>query len=142
MTDIHAALGLSQMRRLDEFVSMRHAIAKRYDGMLGGLPLVTPWHSHDRYSSYHLYIVRLNLHESKVTHRQLYDGMRARGILVNMHYIPVYRQPYYEEMGFGLGYCPEAERHFSEAISIPMYSGLTKSEQDHVVGHLSEMMCA
>jgi UDP-4-amino-4,6-dideoxy-N-acetyl-beta-L-altrosamine transaminase len=133
MTDVHAALGLSQMRRLDEFISKRHAVAKRYDQLLQALPMVIPWQHADSYSSYHLYVIRLKLNETRKTQRQLYTALWAAGVGVNLHYIPVYRQPYYEQMGFKVGYCPEAEQYYSEAISIPMFPGLTGEQQDFVV---------
>jgi UDP-4-amino-4,6-dideoxy-N-acetyl-beta-L-altrosamine transaminase len=133
MTDICAALGLSQMSRLDRFVSRRRELAARYDTKLSTLPVITPWQHPDSFSSYHLYVARLKLGSFKSTHRQVYDAMRAQGILVNLHYIPVYRQPYFESMGFAKGYCLEAERYFAEAISLPMYPGLTEGQQDFVV---------
>jgi dTDP-4-amino-4,6-dideoxygalactose transaminase len=133
MTDIHGALGLSQMQRLDEFVTKRHIIAKQYDQMLSSLPVITPYQHMDGYSSLHLYVVRLKIGEIGSKHRQVFEALRAENILVNLHYIPVYRQPYYEQMGFRVGYCPQAEQYYSEAISIPMYPGLTKVEQDYVV---------
>lgn len=136
MTDIQAALGLSQMQRLDAFVAKRHAIARRYDQMLSTLPVLTPSQHADSYSGYHLYLIRLKLGEINKTHRQVYEALRTAGILANLHYIPVYRQPYYEQMGFGAGHCPEAERYYSEAISIPMYPGLTDVQQDQVVSAL------
>lgn len=133
MTDLSAALGLSQMQRLDEFVTQRHAIAKRYDQLLPALPVLTPWQHADSYSGYHLYVIRLKLDEINKTQRQVYDALRAAGILVNLHYIPVYRQPYYEQMGFSVGHCPQAEQYYSEVISIPMYPGLTIDQQDIVI---------
>ncbi len=132
MTDIHAALGLSQMRRLDEFATSRNCIAERYDLLLADLPVVTPWQHPDSYSSYHLYVIRLKKSGIDKAQRQVYESLRSAGILVNLHYIPVYRQPYYEQMGFTAGYCPEAERYFAQAISIPMYPGLTISQQNSV----------
>jgi UDP-4-amino-4,6-dideoxy-N-acetyl-beta-L-altrosamine transaminase len=133
MTDIQAALGLSQLQRLDTFVAQRHAIAKRYDQLLSALPVLTPRQQADSYSGYHLYVIRLKLSEVNKTQRQVYDALHAAGILVNLHYIPVYRQPYYEQMGFKAGYCPQAEQYYSEAISIPMYPGLTVAQQNQVV---------
>ena len=133
MTDLQAALGLSQIQRLDEFVTKRHAIAKRYDQLLSALPVLTPWQQADSYSGYHLYVIRLKLNEINKTQRQVYDAFYAAGIGVNVHYIPVYRQPYYERMGFNVGYCPQAEQYYSEVISIPMYPGLTGVQQDFVV---------
>jgi len=142
MTDIQAALGLSQMQRLDEFVTHRHAIAKRYDNLLSALPVVTPWQHADSFSGYHLYVIRLKLNEIKKTQRQVYDVLHAAEILVNLHYIPVYRQPYYERMGFSAGYCPEAEQYYSEVISIPLYPGLTEAQQDKVVAVIREAVGA
>ena len=140
MTDIHAALGLSQMQRLDEFVIKRHAIAKRYDQMLSGLPIVTPLQQPDSYSSYHLYVIRLKLGEMNKTHRQVYDALQGACINVNLHYIPVYRQPYYEAMGFEMGYCPEAEQYHQQALSIPLYPALTDTEHAMVIGILHETL--
>lgn len=136
MTDILAALGLSQMRRLDEFVAKRHIIAKRYDQMLSNLPVVVPYQHVDSYSGFHLYVIRLKLDGINKTQRQVYEALRAAGILVNLHYIPVYRQPYYANLGFEAGYCPEAEQYYAEVISIPMYPELTEEQQDQVVAAL------
>ena len=136
MTDIAAALGVSQMQRIDEFVAKRHAIAERYDRLLSSFPVTMPVQHPDSYSSFHLYVTRLKLAEIERTHRQVYDSLRAAGILVNLHYIPVYRQPYYERMGFKAGYCPEAERYHREVISLPMYPALSEAEQDQVLAAL------
>jgi len=142
MTDIQAALGLSQMLRLDEFVAKRHALAKRYDDLLSSLPLVTPWQHPDSYSGFHLYVIRLKIAAIKKSQREVYDAMRNEGVLVNLHYIPVYRQPYYERAGFRAGYCLEAEHYFSEALTIPLYSGLSFSQQDDVVNTLRKTIQA
>ncbi len=142
MTDLHAALGLSQMRRLDKFVKQRHAIAKRYDQLLSALPVLTPWQQADSYSGYHLYVIRLKLNEINKTQPQIYDALHAAEIIVNVHYIPVYRQPYYEQMGFKAGYCPQAEQYYSEVFSIPMYPGLTVAQQDQVVAAIREAVGA
>ncbi|MBM3844044.1 MAG: UDP-4-amino-4,6-dideoxy-N-acetyl-beta-L-altrosamine transaminase [Verrucomicrobia bacterium] len=136
MTDISAALGLSQMKRLDEFVTRRHAIAKRYDELLSSLPVITPWQHPDGYSGLHLYVIRLKLYEVKKTNKQVFKSLHAAAILANLHYIPVYRQPYFEKMGFKAGYCKEAEAYFADVLTIPMYPGLTDSEQDLVVAEL------
>lgn len=140
MTDVQAVLGLSQMSRLDDFVTKRQDIAKRYDQALAGLPLKTPWQHADSYSSYHLYPIRLKLDEGQQTQRKTYHALHAQGILVNLHYIPVYRQPYYEAMGFKQGYCPEAEQYFREALSIPMYSAMTAEQENEVVRCLHETL--
>lgn len=136
MTELQAALGLSQMQRLDALVAGRHAIARRYDELLADLPLVTPWQHPDSYSGLHLYVIRLKLADIRKSHRVVFEALRAAAVGVNLHYIPVYRQPYYERMGFKAGYCPEAERYYAEAISLPMYPGLTDRQQDRVVSAL------
>lgn len=138
MTDLQAALGLSQMQRLGEFVTKRHDLAKRYDQLLKGMPVTAPWQHPDGYSGLHLYVARLKLDEIGKTHRQIFEALRAAGIGVNLHYIPVYKQPYYEKLGFSAGYCQEAERYYAEAISLPMYPGLTEEQQDRVVNTLIE----
>jgi UDP-4-amino-4,6-dideoxy-N-acetyl-beta-L-altrosamine transaminase len=142
MTDISAALGLSQMQRIDAFVASRHAIAQRYDRLLSELPVVIPWQHPDSYSGLHLYVIRLNLAAFGKSNRQVYAEMHAAGILVNLHYIPVYRQPFYERMGFVAGYCPESERYYAEVLSIPMYPGLTEAQQDRVVASLAKAIGA
>lgn len=136
MTDLQAALGLSQMQRLDAFIAKRHAIARRYDGLLADLAVTTPWQHPDSYSGLHLYVIRLKLNEIRKTHREVFETLREAGIGVNLHYIPVHRQPYYEGLGFRAGHCPMAEQYYAEAISLPMYPGLTKTQQDQVVSAL------
>lgn len=138
MTDIQAALGVSQMKRLPELVQTRHRIAERYDNELAGLPLQLPWQHPDGYSSYHLYVIQVDQSASGTTQRQVYDVLQAAGINVNLHYIPVYRQPYYEAMGFRAGYCPASERYHKQTLSIPMYPTLTGIEQDKVIRVLTE----
>jgi len=133
MTDMQAALGLSQMQRLDEFVIRRHAIAKQYDALLADSPVVIPWQHPDSYSGLHLYVIRLKLGEIGMTHRKVFEALRAAGIGVNLHYIPVYHQPYYEQMGFKAMHCHEAEKYYAEALSLPMYPGLTDVQQKEVI---------
>ena len=140
MTDIHAALGLSQMNRLDKFVAKRHAIASEYEGLLSNLPVITPWQHPDSYSAFHLYIIRLKLDQISKTQRDVFSELYTAGIGVNLHYIPVYRQPYYEQLGFKAGYCPEAEKYYREVISLPMYSGLTCEQQVKVVNILRKVI--
>ena len=140
MNDIQAALGISQMKRLSHFVRERNLIAKRYNKLLLNLPLITPRQNKDSYSSYHLYIIRLKLNQIKKTQQDIYHSLHKAGILVNLHYIPIYLQPYYAKMGFTRGLCPEAERFYSEAISIPMYPGLTNDQQDHIVNILFKII--
>lgn len=138
MTDLQAALGLSQMQRLDKFVNKRQNIAKRYDQLLSKLPVITPRQQPDSYSASHLYVIRLKLKEIGNSHREVFEAMRASRIGVNLHYIPVYTQPYYQKMGFEKGYCPEAEQYYAEAISLPMYPGLTENQQNEVVDTLAK----
>jgi UDP-4-amino-4,6-dideoxy-N-acetyl-beta-L-altrosamine transaminase len=140
MTDMQAALGLSQMSRLEEFVARRRALAGRYDAALAGRPLGRPWQHRDTLSSYHLYIIRLDLARNSITRRKVFDSLRERGVGVNLHYMPVYLQPYYRRLGFRPGHCPEAERYYDEAISIPLYAGMTEEQQDHVIGSLGDTL--
>ncbi len=140
MTDLQAALGLSQMKRLDEFVGKRHVIAQRYDRLLIGLPVIVPWQHPDAYSGLHLYVIRLKLDQIRKTQRQVFEELREVGVGVNLHYIPVYHQPYYEGMGFKEGYCAEAEHYYAEAISLPMYPGLNFEDQNVVVSVLTELL--
>jgi UDP-4-amino-4,6-dideoxy-N-acetyl-beta-L-altrosamine transaminase len=138
MTDVQAALGLSQMVRVDEFVAARNRIADRYDSLLAALPVVTPWQHPDGVSARHLYIVRLKLKEIRRSHREVFESMRRAGIGVNLHYIPVYRQPYYAKLGASGADCAEAERYHTEAITLPLYPALTEKQQDRVVEALRE----
>ncbi len=140
MTDLQGALGASQMTRLDQYVARRHALARRYDRLLEGLPIITPWQHSDGYSGMHLYIIRLQLDKIKKTRREVFEELHEHNIFVNVHYIPVYMQPYYQAMGFEGRQFPEAERYYMEAISIPMYPALTEVEQDYVVDVLKRVV--
>ena len=141
MTDIQAALGISQMIRLNEFITTRHISAQRYSRLFSNLPVISQYQLENSYSGYHLYVIRLKLAEINLTQRQVYDAFHNANILVNLHYTPVYRQPYYEKMGFNPGYCPRSEQYFSEALSLPMYSNLTALQQDQVVKVFKETIC-
>ena len=140
MTDIQAALGISQMDRLDAFIERRSQLAARYANLLGNLPLTLPLQEAQSASSWHLYVVRLQLNKIKITHREIFDALRGKGIGVNLHYMPVYRQPYYQALGFKQGYCQAAENYYAEAISLPIYSSLKDEEQDYVIQTLRELL--
>jgi UDP-4-amino-4,6-dideoxy-N-acetyl-beta-L-altrosamine transaminase len=140
MTDIAAALGLSQLTRIEEFIARRREIAAAYDAAFADLPLTTPWQHPDTDSAWHLYVVRIDPRRTARSHRAIFDALRAAGIGVNLHYIPVYRQPYYRELGFGQGHCPNAEAYYAEAISLPMYATLSVEEQDFVVDAVNQAL--
>lgn len=139
MTELQAALGVSQMQRLDEYVGRRHELAKRYDELLADLPVVTPWQHPDGYSGLHLYVIRLKLDEIAKTHKQVFEALRASGIGVNLHYIPVHTQPYYQAMGFKQGDFPHAEQYYQEAISLPMFPLLSDKQIGEVVSVLANI---
>jgi len=138
MTDIQAALGFSQMKRLDEFVSRRHEIAERYDAELRSLPITTLHQAPGTYSSHHLYPIRVSETESGKTQKQVYDALWQNGVAANLHYIPVHRQPYYEKFGFKAGDFPESEQLYREVISLPMYP-LLGERQGEVIAILQQI---
>lgn len=140
LTDLQAALGVSQMNRLNAYIKRRHEIAARYAELLADLPLTLPKQHPDGFSAYHLYVIRLQLDEITATHKQVFEALRAKEIMVNLHYIPIHTQPFYQEMGFRQGDYPNAERYYQEAISIPMHAMLTDEEQDFVVETLREAL--
>ena len=140
LTDIQSALGLSQLTRLDEFVARRRQIAAQYDAAFAGLPVITPWQHKDTGSSFHLYPIRVRKADCGKSQRQIYDAFIEAGIRVNLHYIPVYLQPYYQAMGFSADYCYEAEQYHKEAISLPIFPTLTEVDQRKVINTLIEVM--
>lgn len=140
LTDMQAALGVSQFARLDEFVKQRNNIARRYDNLLKGFPLLLPTVDSKNTSAYHLYVVRLQTAAIRRTHREIFEDLRDHGVGVNLHYMPVHLQPYFRDRGFRPGLCPEAERHGQEAISLPLYPGLTDAQQDKVVSALARAL--
>ncbi|MGZ8221958.1 MAG: UDP-4-amino-4,6-dideoxy-N-acetyl-beta-L-altrosamine transaminase [Methylobacter sp.] len=140
LTDIQAALGLSQLQRLDQFVSQRRKLAARYDDLLASLPLVTPTQSTDGKSAYHLYPIWIDEAKAGKSRRAVFDALRARQIGVNVHYIPVHLQPYYQKLGFTAGQFPVAERYYSGAISLPIFYDLSEPEQDQVVETIKEAL--
>ncbi len=139
MTDIQAALGCSQMRRLDEKVSIRHQIADRYDAELAALPLVLPFREDFSYSAFHLYVVLLE--EALAADRgAVFEALRERGIGVNVHYVPVHTQPYFRQMGFKAGDYPCAEDYYARTLSIPLFPSLTREQQDEVIAALTSVL--
>ncbi len=140
MTELQAALGISQMMRVTEFVETRHKIAERYNWLLKDLPVQIPYQLEKTYSGLHLYVIRLKLDEISATHKDVFDELRANKINVNLHYIPVHIQPYYKAMGFKYGDFPASEQYYKEAISLPMYPGLSQSDQDKVVRVLTSSL--
>ncbi|MDD1782456.1 UDP-4-amino-4,6-dideoxy-N-acetyl-beta-L-altrosamine transaminase [Enterovibrio sp. ZSDZ35] len=140
MTELQAALGVSQMNRLDDFITVRHHLADRYNELLKTLPVVLPFQLENTYSGLHLYVIRLQLDKLSLTHKEVFDALRDKGIGVNLHYIPVHTQPYYKKMGFNAGDFPESERYYREAISLPMFHAMTEEEQDTVVKVLTEIL--
>jgi UDP-4-amino-4,6-dideoxy-N-acetyl-beta-L-altrosamine transaminase len=138
MTELQAALGLSQMNRLDKYVRKRHQLAKCYDDLLADLPITTPWQHPDCFSAYHLYVIRLQLYKINKTHRQVFEFLRGQGIGVNLHYIPMHTQPFYQNMGFGEDDYPETEQYYRESISLPLYPAMSQEQQDAVITALKE----
>lgn len=140
MTELQAALGVTQMTRLDDFVSARHKLATRYNQLLTELPITLPYQLEGTYSGLHLYVIRLQLDKISKTHREVFEALREQGIGVNLHYIPVHTQPYYQNMGFQIGDFPESERYYQEAISLPMFHVMTEEQQDTVIRVLSNVL--
>ncbi len=136
MTEMQAALGLSQMDRLAAMVARRAELAARYDRLLAALPLTLPKQAADTASSWHLYVIQVD----PARHRTLFEALRQAGIGVNLHYIPVHTQPYYRAMGFAPGMFPQAESYYARALSIPLYFGLTDAAQDQVVAALTRLL--
>lgn len=140
LTELQAALGLSQLERLDAYVARRRELAERYEKLLDDLPLTTPWQHPDGASAWHLYVIRLQLAELGLSHREVFEALREHGIGVNLHYIPVYAQPYYQARGFEAADYPEAERYYAEAISLPMFPTLTEEAQATVVEAVRQVL--
>lgn len=140
MTELQAALGISQMERLDQYIARRHQLAARYNDLLASLPVTIPWQHDDSYSGLHLYVIRLQLDKINSTHRQVFESLRLLGIGVNLHYIPIYTQPYYKRMGFKPESYPESQAYYSEAISLPIFQAMTFEQQDVVIAALCEAL--
>jgi UDP-4-amino-4,6-dideoxy-N-acetyl-beta-L-altrosamine transaminase len=136
ITELQAALGNSQMARLNEYVEQRNQLAIKYDELLQHLPVITPWQDKANYSARHLYVIRLKLDQIHKTHREVFESLLEQGIGVNLHYIPVHTQPFYKQMGFKDGDFPNAESYYQEAISLPLFPKLSSEQQLKVVAAL------
>jgi dTDP-4-amino-4,6-dideoxygalactose transaminase len=138
MTDIAAALGISQLLRLDSNIKKRHEIVRFYNKALSSLPLMLPYSDVSRYSSCHLYIVRIK--NKKKLYSEIFELLTNFGIGVNKHYIPIHTQPFYKNFGFKSGDFPESESYYREAISLPIFPDLTKKEQESVISAVSKAL--
>ena len=138
ITDMQAALGASQMQRVSQFVARRTELAERYDDLLRALPVDRPYHDLDSRSAWHLYVVRLQ--KTCPPRREVFERMRASGIGVNVHYIPVHTQPYYQDLGFSCGDYPAAEEHYRTALTLPLFPSMSEHQQDHVVNILKDVL--
>lgn len=140
MTDMQAALGCSQMDSLDEFVDRRRYLVKRYNEKLKNLPLRAPYQDEATNPSWHIYIIRVDFTKVKLSKKEIFARMRDRGIVLNLHYIPVHTQPYYQKLGFQNGDFPVSEKYYEEAITLPLYYDLTDEQQDEVIEALKEVL--
>ena len=140
MTDIQAALGLSQSKKIERYVLIRNEIAERYQSVLKNLPISLPAVLENNYSAFHLFVILLSAEVTNSRHLEVFSQLREAGIGVNIHYIPVYIQPYYQKKGFKKGYCPNAEEYYSRAISLPMFPTLSMKQQDFVGSKLGEIL--
>jgi dTDP-4-amino-4,6-dideoxygalactose transaminase len=136
MTEIHAALGVSQLRRLESFKFRRQMLAARYDRLLASLPLILPKQHSDRESSWHLYVVEIDTSVVSKTRASVFDQLRKANIGVNVHYIPIHLQPFYKALGFRSGDFPASERYYERALTIPLFPALSEAQQDRVVSVL------
>ena len=140
MTELQAALGISQMQRLDEFVAKRHILQERYDLLLSGLPIIGPYQDKDSYSALHLYPIQIDLNKVRKNREQIFNVLRENGIGVNVHYTPIHTQPYYLQFGFSEGDFPNSESYYSRAISIPLFHAMSIEQQDKIVAMLRKVL--
>lgn len=140
MTELQAALGVSQLTRLDDWVARRNQLAGRYDELLAELPVQTPWQHPECYSARHLYVIRTAEEIGPEGHRRVFEALRAGGIGVNLHYIPLHTQPYYADMKGVAGAWPEADSYYQQAISLPLFHHMTEAQQDEVVRVLANSL--
>jgi UDP-4-amino-4,6-dideoxy-N-acetyl-beta-L-altrosamine transaminase len=142
MTDLQAALGLSQLARLDELLAQRCALVDRYSRGLEGLPLLLPPQMSDRQSSWHLYAIEIDATRTNVTRQAVFAHLRGVNVGVNVHYIPIHTQPYYRNFGFGWGDFPASEQYYRRAISIPLFPAMTRAQQNRVISELKRALRA
>ena len=141
MTELQAALGISQLQRVDGFVSNRHVLKKRYDLLLEDLPLILPYQSKDCYSSLHLYPVQIDIAKKVAKSRkQIFIELRENNVGVNVHYIPIHMQPYFQNLGFKKGDFPNSEVYYQSTLTLPMFSSMTSEQQDEVVTVLNKIL--
>jgi UDP-4-amino-4,6-dideoxy-N-acetyl-beta-L-altrosamine transaminase len=140
LSDIHAALGLSQLKRLDQYVSNRQTLASRYNELLADLPVLLPLQQADCYSAFHLYIIRVDPQKNTSSHLKVFESLKAQGIGVNLHYIPVHLQPFYQQMDFKTGDLLKAESYYQQAITLPLYPTLSHQQQDQVIAALTKAL--
>ena len=140
MNELQAALGISQMNRLDEFVKNKHILKERYDRFLSVLPIIKPYYSSNIYSALHLYPIQIDRNKSNFSRKKLFNELRKKGIGVNIHYIPIHTQPYFLNMGFKRGDYPIAELYYQNSISLPLFSQMSFNEQDKVINTLTNIL--
>ena len=140
MTELQAALGVSQTQRLNEFVVRRHVLQKRYDSLLSDLPIIRPYQDKHSFSALHLYPIQIDLNKVSKNREQIFDELRETGVGVNVHYIPIHTQPYYRQLGFKDGEFPNSESYYKAALSLPLYSGMSFQEQDKVVEFVTKVL--
>jgi UDP-4-amino-4,6-dideoxy-N-acetyl-beta-L-altrosamine transaminase len=140
MNELQAALGISQMKRLDEFVAKRHILKERYDSLLSDLPIILPYQDKDNFSSLHLYPIQINLNKVSNKREQIFIALRESGVGVNVHYIPIHTQPYYQKFGFNEGDFPNSNAYYSRTLSIPLFHSMTLEQQDDVCNALKRIL--
>ncbi len=140
MTDVHAALGLSQLTRLKSYVERRNVLAQRYDRLLAEFPFQRLIVDEKNRSACHLYVIRVNEAKAGKSRREVFAALRQRGIGVNVHYMPIHLHPYYRQLGFEPGMFPECEKHGAEVLTLPLYPELSEAQQDQVVAALRESL--